>query len=150
MNRRDWIPSAFMLALSLFVMTQAIQMPFGAEYGPGPGFMPLTLSMLMGILSAILLFRCLRAEEATRSLFENHAGLKKAAIVAVLYLVYILLLQVLGLLVALAVFLLILLWLVENRSIFFSVGAAVVVSLSCYFLFEVWLKVPLPIGIFGI
>ncbi len=150
MNRRDWIPSAFMLALSLFVASQALQMPFSAEYGPGPGFMPLVLSTLMGILSAILLVRSLGSEVPSKSLFTDRSGLKKSAGVALLYLAYIVSLPFLGLLVALTVFLLVLLLLIEKRSIIMAVSASAMVSLSCYFLFEVWLKVPLPIGIFGI
>lgn len=139
-----------MLALSLFVVTQAVQMPLSAEYGPGPGFMPLWLGLLMAILSGILLFRCLQAGVPSRRLFDNSSGLKKAALVALLYLVYIASLQFLGLLVALALFLLILLWLIERRSVFVAAAAAATGALSCYFLFEVWLKVPLPIGILGI
>jgi len=139
-----------MLALSLFVFTQALQLPFSAEYGPGPGFMPLVLSSLMGILSTTLLVRSRGLEGGTESLFKSASGLKKAALVALLYLAYIVALQTLGLLMSLAIFLLVLLLLIEKRSIVTAVSASAIVSLSCYFLFEVWLKVPLPIGIFGI
>ncbi len=150
MTRRDWIPAVFLLALSLFVISQAIRLPYSAEYGPGPGFLPLWLAGVVGGLSLLLLVRSTGAPRPRKPFIANPAGMKSAAMVAGLYLAYILLLQTLGLLVALAIFLLILIKVVERRSLLASVITAVAGSVSCYLLFEVWLKVPLPIGILGI
>lgn len=122
-------------------------MAYMAETAPGPGFFPLWVGLGLMLLSGILF---LRAHPSPAPFIENRSGFRKAMVVAAAFLVYVLTLGYLGSLVGLALFLAFLVGWVERRGWRAWIGTAFVGSLSCYLLFEVWLRVPLPRGLLGI
>jgi len=55
MRRADQITGIFMLTFSCIVAYASWQMPQRVEFGPGMGFLPFWLGVLMAVLSALLL-----------------------------------------------------------------------------------------------
>jgi putative tricarboxylic transport membrane protein len=59
MNRNDGISAVALLALGIFALIKALQLPVGNVRMPDTGFFPVVLSALLIILSLILMARCL-------------------------------------------------------------------------------------------
>jgi len=99
------------------------------------------------LLSVVLLASTRRPNEP---FIKDVSGFRKVCLITASFLVYIFALSYLGLLLALTILLAFLIGWVERGRWQVWVSVAGLGSLSCYLLFEVWLGVPLPIGMFGI
>lgn len=143
----DRIGSVFFLLVGAILVAEGLRLPYMAGYSPGAGFFPLWLGGGLMLLSA-LLFATTNAPD--KPFIESREGFRKTALVAVAFIVYIAVLKFLGLLISLALLLAFLVGVVEKKHWRQWVAVALLGSLNCYLLFELWLGVPLPIGILGI
>src|SRR5574341_1394861 len=101
MRRTDQLTGVIVLMFSLAVMEGSRRLPPSATFGPGAGFLPFWLGVLLGILSIILVVNASRQPVASTEksvLPRGRAALTPGAVVAGLS-VYILTLEVLGFLV---------------------------------------------------
>ncbi len=57
MAKRNAIIGSALLALSFIVGLTALSYGYSAEYGPGPGFIPFWLSVILGLLSTVLIIQ---------------------------------------------------------------------------------------------
>lgn len=142
----DRIASVAMFLVGFVVVREGFQLPYTTGFSPGPGFFLLWVGGILMLLSVVLFVTTRRKD---MPFVRNPAGFRKAALVALSLIAYIFALNLLGLLLSLALFLAFLVAVVEQRSWRGWVAMSVLGSLSCYLLFEVWLRVPLPRGILG-
>jgi putative tricarboxylic transport membrane protein len=143
---RDLASSLFWLAIAVFVSFESfIHLQLGNLRSPGPGFFPFWGGVVLGLLSLVLLLNSLQ-NRGTLSL----SGLKssKFFLVTGALLAYLLLLETLGF-VTITFLFLFLLFRMEYRGWVFSAVTAVTGAVSCYALFQLWLKTQLPAGPFG-
>jgi hypothetical protein len=144
----DCLSGIVLLGLALYLVFEALKLPFGTVARPGPGFYPTLLAVMLVGMSGAVFFHSLRS---AAGLFQvrflarsGHIGITFAAIV-----VYAALLEPLGFL--LCTFVLVLMLLVGigkvtwRRSILVSAVGTIVV----YLIFT-WLGIPLPKGIFAL
>lgn len=152
--KRAWlICSITFLALSAFTFYSSFEYSYKDRLGPGPGFFPFWLSLITGGLSLALVIQTARADKKSWSaatiLPKRDALLRIAYLLAGLLGVLIFL-NLLGFRIILFLFLLFLPVFLGIRTWWLVATLAVAGSFGVFHVFYYWLRLPLPIGIFGI
>ncbi|MEJ6022823.1 tripartite tricarboxylate transporter TctB family protein [Ramlibacter sp. PS4R-6] len=116
--------------------------------GPGPGYFPFYISLIMCISGAGIFVQALRKHpEGT---FADRQQLKQVLIVLLPAALYVLAVQIVGVYIASAVYIALFMTLLGKYSPVKSGIAAVVIMAIFFLLFEVWFKVPLYKGAFNL
>ncbi len=150
---REQISGIFLLGMGVAVFLKALTYPMGTLRKPGGGLFPLVASVLLIGLAGLLTIQVFRAKgdaqasrtpffpdrEAPRRILYGFAGL----------LGYRYLLPVVGFSASTGIFILFLTRFLGRYSWMVSIGFAAVTAVISYYLFQVWLKIPMPIPIFG-
>ncbi len=151
MRRADQITGIIVLIFSLVVMEGSRRLPPSATFGPGAGFLPYWLGVLMAILSILLILNAYRqaAAPTQRPIFPSVKALITLGSVIAGLAAYILLLEVLGFLVGTGLLTAFLLGFVEREKWSTAILAAVLNSVGLYVVFQRLLGVNLPVNRFG-
>ena len=153
--KRSWqITCIVFIGLAVFWLIVALQYPYHDRLGPGPGFFPFWLSLIIGGLSLALLVQISRGkgvEELSGTILppDRAAGIR-IIIIIVSLLAGLAILEPLGFRITLLLFLLFLPRGLGARNWWATLIFAIIGSFGIFHVFYYWLKVPLPIGIFGI
>ena len=149
MRRRDLGAAAVLLAFGLFAITQARGLRFGAVAGPGPGFFPLCLAIALCLASIGLIVQAWCAEPV--AIAAPTAGGRRSAVAGTLgsLLVYALVLEWLGFLLATLALLVFFFRALQRQSWLVAVIGSLATSLLSYLVFKTWLGVNLPGGLWG-
>jgi hypothetical protein len=139
-----WIAVALGVA-GLVLASQAVPLDFGTIEMPGPGFIPLILSLLTVALAATIGFREWRQADCGETVELGH---RDVLIVLAAMLLVPLLFEPLGAYVTLGLFGAVLLVLVARTSLVIAGISAVVGMAACWYFFQVALGLQLPIGPF--
>jgi putative tricarboxylic transport membrane protein len=148
---RDLGAAAVLLAFGLVALGQARGLRFGSIVSPGPGFFPLCLATALTLVSVGLVVRALRAPAgavAAASGIHVSGRLKALGTLGSLV-VYALVLERLGFLLATCVLLLFFFKALQRQRWLTAVGASLATSLATYLVFKVWLGVNLPAGLWS-
>jgi putative tricarboxylic transport membrane protein len=151
MRRADQITGIIVLIFSLAVMEGSRRMPPSATFGPGAGFLPFWLGVLMAVLSILLIIRASRQPGGTpgRSPLPNRrAAIAIAATVAGLA-AFIVLVEPLGFLLATALLTAFLLRVVERERWRTTALVAAGNAVGLYVIFQILLGVNLPKNMLG-
>ena len=152
--RRGWqAAAAFFFALFAFAFSRAWSLPLEDALGPGPGFFPLWLAVLGMALAATLVVQVSWHDQAAFA-----GAIATPGGVAVLRILSILagiagaaaMLDWLGFRLVALGFCALLLPAVGARNPFVVIAFALLGSFGVFHVFYHWLKVPLPIGAFGV
>ena len=120
----------------------------GSVAEPGAGFIFFWSGLVLIILSPIVLADSVRsAEDTVRQIPQ--INWPKIALVLFSLLLYAFFLERLGFVFTTFVLMSFLLGYIEGRGWFRSLGVASAAALTSYAMFELWLKIRLPKGIFG-
>ncbi|MGE5618612.1 MAG: tripartite tricarboxylate transporter TctB family protein [Sphingomonadaceae bacterium] len=152
--KRAWqAASLACVLLGVFVLVSALDYPFFDSAGPGAGFFPAWLGIILAVLAAGLFVQVSLARTAPVAeeplLPDLAGGLRVLSVVGSLVAV-ILLLNVLGFRITLVLFLLFLPAALGVRKWVVTFVFALVGSFGVFHVFYYWLQVPLPIGLLGI
>lgn len=153
MKRSNQIASIVVLLFSIALMFEARKLVYTGEFGrPGAGFFPFWLGVLLAFLSLQLFWqnRPTPSERDRPGPFSNLKRIGKPALILAALFAFAALMGTLGFLVSIALLIAFLQILVEGRRWLSGVITAVLGAFGFYLIFEVWLGVPLPIGILGI
>ena len=152
--KRAWqVASLFFLVLSIFVLVHSFQYPYSDKLGPGPGFFSVWLAIVTGGLSIALLFQSSLSKdlfEDAPDLFPDRPAIWRIAIILVALVGVLALLNPLGFRICILVFLLVLPLALGARNWLAVLLLAIGGSFGIFHIFYYWLKLPLPIGVFGI
>jgi len=133
-------------AVTIFL---SLKFPFGNFANPGPGFLPLSVGILMFLLSLILFVQSfLRKEEGEKTGLVKGATPRVLLILASL-IVYGVLLESLGFILMTFLLMGFLLLAIGSQRIILTLLISLFSSIGCYAVFQLWLEVQLPKGIFG-
>jgi putative tricarboxylic transport membrane protein len=147
------IGSVCFFALFSFGLALALQLPMGDALGPGPGFFPLWLG-LVGATLAIILFVQVRRQPADgpgdERLAPDRPAVRRILAVLILLAAVALLLDPLGFRLTALLFTALLLPGLGVRSPIIIAIFAATAGFGVFHVFYYWLKVPLPLGVFGI
>ena len=151
MTRADvWI--GLLLAVAcLAVLWQATALPYFAPTGPGPGFFPLWLAVIGAGLAMLIAVNAQRTPGLAAGPTEHggRAGLLRIALATGGLVLTIALIPVLGLILAVLVYLLFLALAIERLSLPVGIGTSIGTMAFVYVVFARLLRVPFPTGPLG-
>jgi putative tricarboxylic transport membrane protein len=138
----------FWVAAGLLACYGAIQLGLGSVTEPGAGFIFFWSGLILVILSLIVFLDSVRGSADTAQEI-GELNWTKIALVLLSLLLYAFFLERLGFVPTTFVLLSFLLRCVEGTNWFRSLGLACAAALTSYAMFELWLKIRLPKGLFG-
>jgi hypothetical protein len=149
--RRGEIIIGFGLALlGVFWTLKSLELSYMGRFSPGSGFLPFWIGLCLTMFSACLLFARFRAAGGMDTMEVIASGeWRKPLVIAVGLAVCVLIIDLVGFLVAVSLYLCFLLKFVEHRSWTTTLSVGVGATVVMFFLFRSWLGVPLPLGFFG-
>ncbi len=142
----DRLSGAFLFLLGLFVAWEDRVLPLGTHERPGPGYFPLLLSIILGILGLLLLLRG-RSSSPLRSVHWEEA--KHAAAILACSFLATFGIEKLGYRVTMILVLGFLFGVVERMKLWQVVVLTVSLSLGSFWVFDSVLRVILPRGGLG-
>jgi putative tricarboxylic transport membrane protein len=152
--KRGWqIASACLLGFFAFGFWAALEFPLLDELGPGPGFFPVGLSIVGGVLSVAFFVNVSRLpalEGSGAAILPQRDARTRVLLVLGFLIAAAFLFEPLGYRLTTLLFIAGLLIALSVRSLAAIVLCAALGSFGVFHIFYYWLKVPLPIGHFGI
>jgi putative tricarboxylic transport membrane protein len=146
----DRIGAAVLLALAVaYTATAAGRYTYWTATGPGSGFFPFWLGLGLAVLSALLLVSAVRRRDPGPAWLPTGHGAARFVVVVIVTAVFIAVLPLLGMVLGTAVFLAVLLRMLEGHSWRATVAVAVGAAVVNWAVFVLWLKVPFPVGVLG-
>jgi putative tricarboxylic transport membrane protein len=152
MKRYDQMSSLVWLAFAIYICIESSRLSFGSFHNPGPGFLPLLIGLILGILSLLvfLLSRLSKETEKIDQPWYPKERWKKLIWVLIALFAYAVCLEILGFLISTFLLLVFLFRAgIETQKWMWAIGGSAIASLSSYAVFELWLKTQLPKGILG-
>ena len=152
MKKADQITGIIVLIFSGFVIEESWRMPQqSATFGPGVGFLPFWLGVLMATLSILLIVTAWRrtTDSTKKTILPRRQALIAIVLVLTGLAVYILLLELSGFLVDTMLFTAFLLSVVMREKWKMTLLIALITSVGLYVIFRVLLEVNLPKNMFG-
>ncbi|MET0485419.1 MAG: tripartite tricarboxylate transporter TctB family protein [Candidatus Rokuibacteriota bacterium] len=150
MRRADQIGAVLLLLFGVaYAATAAKSYTYWGANGPGSGFFPFWLGVAMAILATLFLIGATRSPGPGEAWLPSGHGLIRLAAVVGATVLFVVLLPILGMTLATALFLLGLLRFLEGHAWPVSLGVAVVTAMGNWAIFAWWLQVPFPIGVLG-
>lgn len=151
MKRYDQVSSIVWLLFALYICIESMRLPLGSFRDPGPGFLPLLVGIILGILSTVSFFQaCKNEAQALRTSWYPKERWKSLTGVLMALMVYAGVLEIIGFLLSTFLFLVFLFRSgLESRSWFWAIGGSALTSFACYAVFDLWLRTQLPKGFFG-
>ena len=139
-----------LLALAVaYSATAARRYTYWSASGPGSGFLPFWLGIALAILAVILLVGAVRERDPGPAWAPRGHGAVRFVVVILATAVFIVLMPLLGMTLATALFLTVLLKALEGRSWPTTLGVAVGMAVANWAVFVRWLGVPFPTGFLG-
>ena len=148
MRMSDVIPALLMLVLSAAIAFDTRSLSFWADTTPGPAFLPVWLAAAGVLLSALRLLEARRS--AATIAWPDRPALARIAVIFGGLAAVPLLAPVVGLVLALALFVAFLLLAVLRQALWPSLATVSITVGLVYAVFVGWLGVPLPKGLVGI
>ena len=145
----DAVVSVVLFALGAVVVFEARRL--GAEWtsdGPGSGYFPFYIGLILCISSVGILYQALNSKSRDTGAFVDREQLTRVAQVFVPALVYVFLINFLGIYVASAIYITLFMIVLGKYPLAKSVILGIAVNAFFFVLFEVWFKVPLFKGSF--
>lgn len=149
MRRRELGAAGILLVFGLFALVQARGLRFGTVAAPGPGFFPLCLAAALCLVSVGLLVRALRQPALAGGPAAAPAGRFAVGGTLSALLVYALVLERVGFLLATFGLLLFFFKALQRRGWLTAVGGSIATALLAYLVFKIWLGVHLPGGLWS-
>jgi len=150
MKRPYQILAIFLLLVSCFVMRESLELKYYTELGPGPGFFPIWLSVLMAVLAVVLFAKVTfrQVEPIPEDFFQTRSGYLRALAICLAWIWATLMLERLGYRLTVMIFFPFLLLTLGRVRWFVIVLFTVLGSLAVHIIFTKLLAVVLPDGPF--
>ena len=149
MIRAEKVTSLLLILFAVFIGFESIKYPLGTIDNPGPGFLPLLLGVAMTVMAIALTVRVWKNGPAKvhRSFWPEKGGLSKVSLTFVVLLLFTALLEITGYMMNIFFLFLILLRPIGRQKWIWSISISMGATLVSYVLFDKWLMIPLPRGI---
>jgi hypothetical protein len=138
------VVAAILLVLGVITATESWRL--GARWtddGPGAGYFPFYIALVMSLASAGILIKALRQRRGDTEVFVDRRSLMQVLQVLVPAALYVLAVQFIGIYVASAIYVALFMALLGRFDWPRSLGVGLGVSVVFFVMFEVWFKVPL-------
>ena len=148
MKKSDVVPALLMLVLSAAIAFDTRSLSFWADTTPGPAFLPVWLAVAGAVLFVLRLVEARRSREVIA--WPDRAALVRIVVIFGALALVPLVSPLVGLVLALALFVAFLLLAVLRQPLWPSLAAVSITIGLVYAIFVGWLDVPLPKGLIGI
>ncbi len=154
MKKYDFISSLAWMTVAALFCGASINLDMGDLHDPGPGFFPFLMSSFIFLFSLLVfIFSLKKGKESDfaspRRYWADRDGLKRILLTVISLFMYVFLLDYLGFVLCTFLLIFFLLRFVEpQRWATVFCGAGLTAALS-YTIFELWLKVQMPVGPLG-
>ena len=146
------ITGVLFMFFGLLVTWESRKLKYWAEFGPGPGFFPLWLGIVICITAFFILYQTFRQEGGNVEKERFFAGWEEARrpiFAAAAFSAFIFLVRFTGFYIGAAFFIAFIVGFVERRS-WVTVAAVTILSLAAFFyVFDYLLQVQLPVAFFS-
>lgn len=151
MKRTYQITGALLILLALFILREANELSFYTPLGPGPGFFPFWLSVILVSLGGVIVVQASfkESDPMPADFFPSRKGFFRAVSILLALAFVVKCLDMLGFRLTMLVFYLFLLTALGRQNLLLTVVVALAGSWGIYYVFVEWLKVILPVGMFG-
>lgn len=149
--KKDQKSSLAWLILSLFIGFEVWRkLPVGNRHEPGPGLWPLCAVLLLGGLSIANFLKSMldKTPEDCVAWYPRQRW-RTIVLIMVSLMAYVFLLEWLGFLLCTFLLLVYLFRAAEPQPWVIAIGGSAFISVAAYIVFNLWLKVQLPQGIWG-
>jgi uncharacterized membrane protein len=147
MKVADLVGGVAVLLLGIAIVFFSSQLPYYSEYGPGPGFLPLWLGIVLIGSAVFVLLNILRKHVKVDTFLKP--GTKQSAMMLILIFISFLLLPLLGFSVGLAFFSGVTMRVMGKHGWMACGLTTVGIAIGIHFVFGQWLHIPLPAGMVG-
>jgi len=151
MKKADLITGIVLLVLSGYAIQEAWRMPQSATFGPGSGFLPFWLGVILAAFSLILIITASlrRKDEQGSPLFPGKEGLIVVVKVLAGLALFTILMETLGFIVSAFLFVGYLMGVVQHERWQTVLLTAVLTTAGLYTVFQILLGVSLPRNMLG-
>ncbi|HKU46556.1 MAG TPA: tripartite tricarboxylate transporter TctB family protein [Burkholderiales bacterium] len=147
MRNADRVTAALLLAFSVAFAAGALkQYQWWGSGGPGPAFMPFWLGLVMALLALMMLTRSLKEKDPGPSWFPRGEGLRDLLVVLGVTILFVALMNVLGMVIGTAVYLAVLVRYLGRHPWWMTLSVAIAAAFFNWLVFVHWLHVPFPEG----
>ena len=138
----------FVMLVSIVFFVYSLMYPYkGDDIGPGSGFLPLWLSLILFILSAAYLYVAFKGEDSVEPMPDKQ-GRKNILFILLCMIAFPVMLPWLGFIVSSTIFLHVLF--IKNYKWHVALATSLGTSVFLFVLFNNFLQVNLPVSIFGL
>lgn len=141
----------FWLAISVLVCVESSKVSVGTLHSPSAGFFPFWSGVALGVFSIATMMNSILKKKVDEKAADLWRGMDwhKVILVVIFLFIYAIFLPKLGYLIATFGLMTLLFGIMKRPRLWIQVVSALITVLATYFIFDVWLKVLLPKGIFG-
>jgi len=152
MKRPYQITSIVLLGMAAFLAREALKLRYYSPLGPGPGFFPVWLAVLLAVLAAAMFWHATfgRPEPMPGDFFPDRTGLLRIGAVVIALLGVVALIESVGFCLVMLAFYSFLLLVLGRQHPVVTGLIAFAGSFGVYYVFVRWLAVSLPVGVFGL
>ncbi len=152
MNKAETAAGSVFVASGALVLLETISFPYFVEGVPGPGFLPLWIAFGIIGTGLVLAVKGMRPRLDTQEAitWPEAAGWRRVGLMLGALAVSLLLLETLGFMVTTTLFMAVVVFGLGVRSWLMLASVPLMAAISLYVIFAVWLRVPLPKGIFAV
>ena len=151
MRSADRVTAALLLAFAVAFSAGALkQYQWWGPGGPGPAFMPFWLGLVMACLAIMLLVRSIKQRDPGAIWLPRGEGLRDMLVVLGVTIVFVSLLNFLGMVIGTALYLAVLIWYLGKHRWWVTLAIAFAAAGFNWLVFVHWLRVPFPEGKFWI
>lgn len=143
----DAVVAALLLLLGIVVVETSWKLGAGwTSDGPGSGYFPFGIGIIVTISGAVTLIQSLFGKNKNTEVFVDGEQFKRVMQVFIPAIFYVGAIQIFGVYISSAVYIALFMTLLGKFPIFKSVAIGVIINVLLFLLFEVWFKVPLYKG----
>ena len=150
MRKADLVAGALLFLCALAFSAGALKYyAWSGDTGPGPAFLPFWLGLGMACLAFSLFVRTLKTAKSSDRWLPRGQAARRVLIVIAATVAFVALLKVLGMVIGSALYLALLMRVLERNPWPLTVGVSGGAALLNYLVFVHWLHVPFPEGLLG-
>lgn len=153
MKKGDRVLAIICLGLSTWLILESLQFDYLSEFGPGPGFEPFWLGIILAILSIALLINTFvrqAGKEDHKPRLPGLTALGRVGLIMLYLAGMALALNTFGFVLTIFLFVALILFTLEKISILKSLFYGMMFSGSVYLVFGYWMEINFPKGFLGI
>jgi putative tricarboxylic transport membrane protein len=153
MNKANRVFSVICLGISLWLILESSKYNYVVRYTPGPGFFPFWVGIVLALFSTALLIETFLKKAGKELKYPpNLPGrqvLYRVGEITLLTAGFALLMTSLGFVLSVICFVAVILHFLERVTLVRSLLTAVIMSSCVYLIFEYWMQIGLPAGLWG-